>query len=200
MADGGIDTGESNVQMKYIRVLFLHVGHRRELRPLKDNAELGRSGSGLVGAAAIYGAVLPLSAFHLVISHFLLLVMPQERLMGEEDRGYCMNARTQLRTRRLRGSPGAIHGQFVISHVTSLRESYCNSRAVAPSLSPTDSDPQTNGSISQRHCCSINIKILTDRARMYRTIERGFCAGLTGETRANPCRSCLPIALAGDQI
>lgn len=46
---------------KCVAVLFLPVGLRGELGSSEVNAELGRSGLGLVGGAAFHGAVPPLS-------------------------------------------------------------------------------------------------------------------------------------------
>jgi hypothetical protein len=61
MADAGIDMGESSIEKKYVPVPFLPAGLRRELGSSEVNEELGRSGAGLVGAAAFHDAVPPLS-------------------------------------------------------------------------------------------------------------------------------------------
>jgi hypothetical protein len=150
MADAGIlDMGESNVEKKCVPVLFpLPVGLHGELWSSEGNAELGRSNPGLVGAAALHHAVPPLSPRD--ESFFFLLSCRRnvpwdlgrrmERGGGEASRvsSYCMNAsRTQLRRHASeRGSPGAIHDQFLINHVPSFRESYFNrSRSCAIALS-----------------------------------------------------------------
>jgi hypothetical protein len=128
------------------------------------------------GAAAFHRAVPPLSRFHLAISLFFPSCHVAGTSHGElwwEDLGggrsvrgllvlYERTAHATPQARQLRGSPGEIYDQydqFFINHVPSLRESYFNSRAHAPPLSPTHSDPRFDFSASlflHQQCQTLN--------------------------------------------
>ena len=172
MADVGMDRGKSNVEKKCVPVIFPPVlGLRGELGSSEVNEDLGRPA---LGAPLLF--TLRYHPFHRVMSLFF----PSSHVAGtsrgelggmEGGRGtsrvpvssYCMNARTHSRMQlrrhaRERGSPGAVYDQFLIIHVRSFRENYLNSRALAPSLSPTHSGPRfdLSASLSPHRCQTLN--------------------------------------------